>query len=155
MRHALHPCSIGTLQQFEACARENRLRYPHGDYDVQALLRNCNDVGYNKSPLIDAELHEATRVYNNDDGSHRIHLFMPEHMNASACVVHKPGHWVCVKKMPDFTILLCDSLHRDPFLLTPTELSDFLSSILLYQREANEATVGEWSVCMIAAAPLS
>ena len=93
MRHALHPCPIGTLQQFETHSRENRLRYPLGDYDVQVLMRNCNDVGYNMSPLIDVELHEATRVYlNDDDGSQHIHLFMPEHMDASACEVHKPGH---------------------------------------------------------------
>ena len=71
---------------------------------------------------------------------------MPEYDNAVACLVHRPGHWVCIKATLSDGLLFCDSLYKHPFLLTSEEVSGFLSLVHAYQQQAEEERAGDWSV---------
>ena len=144
-RHAVHPVDIGSLAAFEERAQEDRLRYPFGDYDVQALLSNCNVAGFQMHPLSGADLLEATRLHHIPDaGREELQLFMATHDGATACILHKPGHWFCIKNK-DHTLLLCDSLDRHPYAVTSEELAGFLATLLVHQANAPLALAGEWS----------
>jgi hypothetical protein len=146
VRHAVHPADIGTLADFERRAQEDRLRYPFGDYDVKALLENCNRAGFEMHPLSGEDLLEATRLHQiPDSGREELHLFMAAHDDATACILHKPRHWFCIKKDSDHTLLLCDSLDRHPYAVSPEELAGFLATLLVHQANASLALAGEWS----------
>ena len=147
VRHALHPTHIGTLQSFEQGSQEDRMRYPLGDYDYSVLHTACNLAGFHVEPLIEGALLEASRIHDGPQGqgSH-VQLFMPQYYNAVACLVHRPGHWVCIKATNSGDLLLCDSLYRHPFLLTSEEMSSFLTMIHSYLLQTTEEDAGEWCI---------
>ena len=149
VRHALHPVDIGPLSAFEDRSGENRLCYPEGDYDFLALQSNCSWAGFRLAPLSADDLLEAARVHEGlDHQPARVQLFMPGGLfgNVTACLIHRPGHWLCLKALSPEVVLLCDSLWRQPYILEASELSDFFSLVCAYQQQAPLSQAGEWSV---------
>jgi hypothetical protein len=148
VNHALHPLGKHfTLEEFERNSLPDERAAPR-DSEFATLHRNVMAAGAFLEPVLPERCEDLSR-WNPEESRLTLWSTMTH-----GCVMHVPGHWVCLTRCEGpqtagAAALLCDSLHREPFALSAEEVGELFALVACHQQTAPVQLAGTWSLYVV------